>query len=136
LSFKRDFNEIGGLLAEMITIINSLFSSISRALELVACDRIVPVYTLAIYDGACHYSVQAQFWVFSSSVIMGAFGLLMILFRAAYKPTLYVTTERDRDGNRDEGHEVEYEMPMPRKNNSFEDESLTPNAHTRHANAY
>ena len=86
---NREFDDLDALLTEMETVVDAFLDAVKRALGLVACDRIVPIYHLAIYDGACQYSVSAVFWVFSSALIMGTFGLLMILFRASYKLTVY-----------------------------------------------
>lgn len=85
---NRDFGTIDATVTQMETIVNSLLTAVNQTLDLVACQRIVPIYDQAMYDGACEYSVMAVFWVFSSALIMGTFGLLMILFRAAYKPTI------------------------------------------------
>jgi hypothetical protein len=42
----------------------------------------------AVYDASCEYSTKAVFWVFCCSIILGAFGLVMITLRASYKVTV------------------------------------------------
>ena len=94
---NRDFDSLVVLLPEMQTILDALLSATDRTLDLISCERIVPVYHRAIYDGACEYSVSAVYWFFSASLIMAVFGFLMILLRAAYKPTLYEDVDVDVD---------------------------------------
>jgi hypothetical protein len=130
---QRDFSTLEELINDMVSILDSLYDSIGKTLDLVSCARVVPIYHKAIYDGACQYSVSAQFWVFSAALIMGTFGLLMILFRASYKPTIYHTPDSVYTG---EGHEVVYEMPTPNRDNSFESETLSPPAYKSDANVY
>ena len=85
----REYDALEVLLAEMKTIFEVIAEAIDRTMDLISCQRIVPIYHLVVYDGACQYSMSAVFWVFVSALIMGTFGLVMILFRAAYKPTIY-----------------------------------------------
>jgi hypothetical protein len=59
-----------------------------RTLDLASCERIVPIYTNTFYTASCEYSLQALIWMFASAIIIGFFGMLMVTFRAAYKPTL------------------------------------------------
>jgi hypothetical protein len=98
---NREYDNVDALIVEMTKILSVLLEAIQRTLDLVSCERIVPIYHRAVYDGACKYSVSALFWVFSAALIMGSFGLLMILFRSAYKPTLYGNSYigRDEDSN-------------------------------------
>jgi len=63
-----------------------LLESVARALDLVSCERVVPIYHKAVYDGACRYSVNGVMWVFAASLVMAISGLIMLLFRSAYKP--------------------------------------------------
>lgn len=95
---NRDFDSLVVLLPEMQTILDALLSATNRTRDLISCERIVPVYHRAIYDGACEYSVSAVYWFFSAALIMAVFGFLMILLRAAYKPTLYEDVDVDAEG--------------------------------------
>lgn len=92
---NRDFDRMGTLLAEMQTIIDVMLEAMYRTLDLVSCRRIVPIYHRAVYDAACLYSVEGVMWVFASALIMAFFGLVMILFRAAYKNTKYTAVCHD-----------------------------------------
>jgi len=78
-----------------------LVNSINRALDLLSCRRIVPLYTETVYEGMCTYSPQAVFWVFSSCVVMGFFGMLMLTFRSSYKRTYYTMPEHYDNDDRD-----------------------------------
>jgi len=86
---NRDFAKMGHLLAEMQTLMRVLLESVFRALDLVSCERVVPIYHKAVYDGACRYSVNGVMWVFAASLVMAISGLIMLLFRSAYKPVQY-----------------------------------------------
>ena len=76
----------------MNEILNVLLVALQRTIDLLSCDRIIPIYHRAIYDGTCQYSVSAMSWIFSAALLMGFFGIVMILCRAAYKPTEYDNT--------------------------------------------
>jgi hypothetical protein len=89
LSCNRDFAPLEALVDKMTNVLEVLRASVDRALSLAECDRIVPIYTNTFYDGTCDYSVKAVFWVFSCTLIIGFFGMLMIMFRSALKPTIY-----------------------------------------------
>jgi hypothetical protein len=109
---NREYNNVDALLTEMNDIINVLLEAIERTVDLIACERIVPIYHRSIYDATCQYSVSAVFWIFSGALIMGFFGLLMILFRSAYKPTIYddsVSATNNRNSDHVEPQLVEYD---------------------------
>lgn len=89
---NREYDNVDTLLDEMNEIIKLLQESLTRTLDLLSCERIVPIYHRAIYDGSCQYSVSATMWIFSAAIIMGFFGIVMLLCRAAYKPTEYDDT--------------------------------------------
>ena len=84
-----DLDKMGVLLAEMRSLVGVLLESVYQTLSLLSCDRVVRIYTSLLYDGACQYSVNGVMWVFASALVMALFGLIMILFRSAYKPTRY-----------------------------------------------
>lgn len=87
LACNREYTSVGTLLEEMNDIINVILLTLQRTIDLLSCERIVPIYHRAIYDGSCQYSVSAMFWIFSAALLMGFFGIIMILCRSAYKPT-------------------------------------------------
>lgn len=125
---NRDFNSVDTLLSQMGSILDSLVVAITQTIDILSCERIVPLYHKAVYEGACQYSVSAVFWVFSASIITGSFGLLMILFRAAYKPTMYDDDSTELNGR------VVYEADDSPKDSIYDDDSYgTPNG--RHSDA-
>ena len=90
-------NECGRNYTELIESIQAvkgtaqfLFRSFFRLLNLIKCDSIVPIYQQVVYTGSCHYSVKAVVWMFSAALITSLSGLLMITFRSALYPTLYM----------------------------------------------
>jgi len=54
-----------------------------RTLGILACERIVPIYTSTIYTGACGYSVKAFAWTTSSLLVIAFAGMLMLTLRSA-----------------------------------------------------
>jgi hypothetical protein len=90
LHCNRDYDNVDELIGQMNNILDVVIEAVQRTINLVSCNRIVPIYHRAVYDSSCKYSVSAVFWVFSAALIMGSFGLLMILFRSACKPTIYL----------------------------------------------
>lgn len=88
----REYGSVDKLLDEMNEILNVILVALQRTIDLLSCERIVPIYHQAIYSGTCQYSVSAMFWIFSAALLMGFFGIVMILCRSAYKPTEYDNT--------------------------------------------
>ena len=74
------------MLTELQDLITLLSRTSIRALNLMSCRNIVPLYTTAIYDATCSQSPIAQMWVFSCAVLIAFFGCLCITFRGAYYP--------------------------------------------------
>jgi hypothetical protein len=68
-------------------LIEFLFNAVIRAIDLLACKTIVPLYTTTVYDGVCTYVPRAVAWVISCTVIMTVAGMIMITTRAAFEQT-------------------------------------------------
>ena len=66
-----------------------LIDSSFRSLELMSCKNMVPLYTNAVYEGACDYNIRGVAWIFACFVVISFFGMLMIMFRGAYYPIWY-----------------------------------------------
>lgn len=115
----RDLDRMEVLLAEMRSLLEALLESVYQMLDLLSCERVVRIYTSLLYDGACQYSVNGVMWVFASSLVMAIFGLVMILFRSAYKPTRYAMVrqeepleeqaQEDEDSKASDGHKSDSE---------------------------
>jgi hypothetical protein len=97
----REFERLDALVAEMNTITEAFLDAVERTLDLISCERIVPIYHKAIYDGACRYSVAGVNWLFATSLIMATMGLIMILLRSAVKSTIY------QDANEEDAEEAD-----------------------------
>jgi hypothetical protein len=89
LSCGRDFSSFPVTVSQLSDSITLLSSLANSTLYLTSCERIVPLYTRAVYDDACTYMPTSVFWVFSSSVVLSVMGLIMITTRASYKLTEY-----------------------------------------------
>ena len=74
------------------------------------CDAIVilPIYTSTFYDGTCKYSITGVTWTFASFLVLGVMGMLMIMFRSSWLPTVHVDAKFYLE-EPVEGVEVEYE---------------------------
>lgn len=91
---NRDFGGFEVLIDNLDALMVLLLESVRKTLDLLACDRIVPLYTETVYSGMCTYSPEAVFWVFSSCLVMGVMGMIMLTTRAAYKRTFYTIPEQ------------------------------------------
>lgn len=56
---ERDFEDIEILVQDLQSLVLLLLQSISNALDLLACQRIVPLYTETVYMGVCTYTPTA-----------------------------------------------------------------------------
>jgi hypothetical protein len=83
----RDYSSFTTLINHVDGLIASLLQELSATLEFVSCNAIVPLYTSTVYDGMCSFLPDAVFWVFSCSLIMAIFGMIMITTRSALKRT-------------------------------------------------
>jgi len=115
----RDFDKLGALLAEMQTLLQVLLESFYRTLNLISCKRVVRIYHTTVYDAVCQYSVNGVMWVFASAAVMATFGLIMILFRSAYKPTRYIVAGQEKAVDDD------YESDSEPESESYEGQRLT-----------
>lgn len=86
----RNYTELVESIQAVERTVQFLLVSFFRLLNLIKCDSIVPIYQQVVYTGSCHYSVKAVIWMFSAALITSLSGLLMITFRSALYPTLYM----------------------------------------------
>jgi hypothetical protein len=68
----------------MMAILDRLDEAGTSGLTLLSCERIVPLYTDAVYDGTCNHSVTGLTWIFACLLIIATTGMMMITFRSAY----------------------------------------------------
>lgn len=61
----RNFTEIAGLADLMAINLRILKTSAQDTLDILQCDRLVPIYTATVYDGTCTYSIQGVTWTFA-----------------------------------------------------------------------
>lgn len=121
---NRSYDSLDELIIEMAGLLDIKLDAIRGVLGLISCSRIVPIYHSAFYDSSCAYSVSAVFWVFSSALIMGTFGVVMLLFRAACKPTLYEVSLTDPDTADNEHVMYDEELKDPNERDTFEDRDV------------
>jgi hypothetical protein len=79
-----DFSAIQLLLITMLTNLSLLKQDADTTLDLLSCDRIVPIYTSTVYNGSCKYSITGLTWSFSSFLVIAFVGMLMLMFRSAF----------------------------------------------------
>jgi len=93
----KNFTAYEVLLNTMETNLGILRKDAASVLDLLSCDRIVPIYTRTVYDGTCTYSISGLTWTFASFFIIAFMGMLMLTFRAAFYEV--IDENRDVQGN-------------------------------------
>jgi hypothetical protein len=89
LGCNRDFRPLHRSLSQMIGVLDALLQASARVVNLLRCDRIVPVYTDIVYDATCKYAVSGFAWIFSALLIVSVCGMIMIMFRSSYQNTVF-----------------------------------------------
>jgi hypothetical protein len=117
----QEYAPIVELLKQLQVHIDVLSKTSIRALNLMSCQNIVPLYTNAIYDATCTYSIVGAKWVFACTVCIAFFGCLCIMFRGAYYPLGYYYYD---SGNGDDGEKSLYGT----SEDEIDDESATTSA--------
>ena len=56
--------------------------------EILACKTFNPIYTTFVHEAVCTQGVGGLTWIFSTSLFLCLFAMLMITFRAAMSPAL------------------------------------------------
>lgn len=83
----KDFSTYQSLLGTMQDNLGILSDDATAVLDILSCERIVPIYTNTVYGGTCTYSVTGVAWMFSSFLVIAFVGMLMLTFRAAFYET-------------------------------------------------
>lgn len=101
----KDFSTYQSLLSTMQANLGILSADAAAALDILSCERIVPIYTNAVYGGTCTYSVTGVAWMFSSFLVIAFVGMLMLTFRAAfYETEVDSDDQRSPEEDSDDGH--------------------------------
>mmetsp|Transcript_4514 Transcript_4514/g.8330 ORF Transcript_4514/g.8330 Transcript_4514/m.8330 type:complete len:558 (-) Transcript_4514:63-1736(-) len=117
-----EFSPVLELLNSLLVQTTILLNTSTRAMHLMTCSNIVPLYTNAVYEGMCQNNLVGAHWCFACLLLMSFFGMLCIMFRGAYYPidyfyftdedddekSLYSTSESDEVED-EEGEEIENE---------------------------
>jgi len=85
----HEYGPIVELLLQLQDLITLLAQVSVRALNLMSCRNIVPLYTTAVYEATCTMSPVGLTWIFSCALVIAFFGMLAITFRGAYYPIDY-----------------------------------------------
>lgn len=83
----EDYSSIQVLAEAVISRLAQLVKAATGVVAALSCENIAPLYTSAVYNGACEYSIEGVTWTFASFLVIAVFGMLMITFRSAYLPT-------------------------------------------------
>ena len=84
-------------LSVLKTNVVTLAQSTAAALELLRCENIVSLYTNTFYGGTCTYSVNGVTWAFSSFMVVGIAGLIMIMLRSSWQAVITDTLSSASD---------------------------------------
>lgn len=102
----HEYGPIVELLLQLQDLITILAQTSIRALNLMSCRNIVPIYTTAIYEATCTMSPVSITWCMSCSLVIAFFGMLSIMFRGAYYPIdYYYYDEKDLYPTEDESND-------------------------------
>ncbi|CAB9521059.1 expressed unknown protein [Seminavis robusta] len=87
LSFQcgRDFEPLRSSLDTVRAILDALEQAAAKGLQLLSCERIVPIYADVVYEGTCNHSVTGLTWMFSSLLVISTMGMIMIMLRSSFK---------------------------------------------------
>eukprot|EP00536_Pseudo-nitzschia_multiseries_P010195 jgi/Psemu1/25317/gm1.25317_g len=96
----QEYGPIVELLIQLQDLITILSQTSIRALTLMSCRNIVPLYTASIYDATCTQAPVSFMWVFACTMCIAFFGMMCIMFRGAYYPIDYYYYD-SRKGERD-----------------------------------
>ena len=101
----QEYGPIVELLIQLQDLIDVLAQTSIRALNLISCRNIVPLYTRAVYDATCTMAPKGQTWVFACSVVIAFCGMMTIMLRGAYYPIdYYYYDEKDLYPTEDESN--------------------------------
>lgn len=125
LGCNRDFRPLHRSLSQMVGVLDALLQASNRAISLLRCEKIVPVYTTFVYDGTCKYSVSGFTWIFACLFIVSCCGMIMIMFRSSYQNTVYEAAPTLMDESSSIRHSRrsgDSNAPSRKKSERFEDE--------------
>jgi hypothetical protein len=91
----QDYSATLEVAVQLQAHIDILRDTAKRSLELLSCSSIVPLYTNSINKGVCEENMAAALWLFSCSLFISFFGMLMITLRGACYPLLIWDDEKD-----------------------------------------
>jgi len=80
----KDFGPLVSLIQTMDGNLNVLETSANSAIQLLSCERILPIYTTAVYGATCDYSITGVTWTFASLLVLATMGMIMVTLRSAY----------------------------------------------------
>ena len=77
--------EFQSLSASLLSHYEQLNDLATEALDLVSCERIVPLYQEPIHAGMCNLSISGITWAFTSLLVIAVAGLIMIMLRSSWQ---------------------------------------------------
>ena len=78
-----------------------------RSLDLLRCRSIVPLYTHSVYQSICEENMTAALWLFSCSLLISFFGMVMITLRGSCYPLHIWDDTKDFYSTESSGMELE-----------------------------
>lgn len=85
----HEYGPIVELLFQLQDLITILSQTSIRAMTLMSCRNIVPLYTTFIYDATCTQAPKSLGWAVGCTLCIAFFGMMTITFRGAYYPIDY-----------------------------------------------
>jgi hypothetical protein len=125
---NRTFDGLDESLLPTTRILTNLIRAVLDFIELIQCERIVPIYQSAVYSGTCVYNMKATMWVLGASLMCSFCGFLMITFRAAYTVTIYTYTANTETNEKDRKNKMIHHDDNDEDDNDL---NTTPKKHVR-----
>jgi len=81
---NREYEPLQVLIGTMENILKEMRDSSGRALGILDCERVVPMYTNTVYDAICKSNVNGLSVVYWCLIFISIFGWIMITTRSSY----------------------------------------------------
>jgi len=81
---NREYEPLQVLIGTMENILEEIRASSGRALGILDCERVVPMYTNTVYDAICKSNINGLSIVYWCLILISIFGMIMITTRSSF----------------------------------------------------
>ena len=110
----QDFVQAQQVISNVTNVLDELGNLTVAVLDVLRCDRILPIYFETVNYGTCSYSIKGVTWTFCGFLVVACFGMVMLTLRSARFPTVF-TEAKDFEESTPamDAVEVEHEPYQP-----------------------